>query len=367
MVAPPTSLPALRKLDEHSVADISRKLGSLRQLYWPPPKLPVPRARPSRLQRLYSEIPDSGYASAVVSDDEGDGDEPVDSDSDPLEQLRADPFERACAIKWITGLIARIDLPTADGDAEDARDNLLEEASALLAQFSPTFTVEVELNDAPLSNSDHTSVGLQSWGSAIVLAERLCADPASFDLVSGRPLRILELGAGTGLLSIAVAKLLPHSTVIATDYHPAILANLGLNIRTNFPLDPARITAVELDWAQPVLAGALDAPFDVILAADVVYHCDHARWIRVCVERLLRRPNSTEKGGTFHLIVPLRISGRNEGMDRTVDEAFGSDSTASGTHRLAISHADVLGRRGAGVGRADETGYRVFTIGWVTC
>ena len=67
--------------------------------------------------------------------------------------------------------------------------------------------IKVELNDAPLSSEDHTSVGPQSWASSIVLAERICARPMEFGL--SRPgegsLRILELGAGTGLLKVVVA------------------------------------------------------------------------------------------------------------------------------------------------------------------
>lgn len=334
------------------------------------------------------KIPDSGYASAVVSDDEWDGEEVFeDLDSNSVDALRADPFERAFAIKWITGLIARIDDPMPDDsvvDPDEARELLLEDVTSLLARFSHreeeedyaltrsfTFpshgtTVHIELNDAPLSNSDHTSVGLQSWGSAIIFAERLCANPASFGLTATHPLRVLELGAGTGLLSIAVAKLLPRATVVATDYHPAILANLAANLRTNFclPTDQARITARELDWAHPAPLGA---PFDIVLAADVVYHPEHARWIRGCVARVLRRPGSgpADEGGVFHLIVPLRLSGRNEGMDRTIDEAFACDAHQK-FPRLAVLETTSVERQGAGVGRADETGYRVFRIGWVS-
>ncbi|KAJ7929104.1 hypothetical protein B0H13DRAFT_1965621 [Mycena leptocephala] len=387
-IAPPTSLPPLRRLAEYSVADISRTLQGIRQLYWPPPlplppKLSVPTrkrtARP-RISHIYGDdkIPDSGYASAVVSDDECDVEEALDSgdsdSSDYLDGLRADPFERTCAIKWITGLVGRVDDLSSDDptiDADEARESLLEDATALLAHFSHNEdddeyditrsfsfpsngrTVHVELNDAPMSTSDHTSVGLQSWGSAIILAERLCADSASFGLVEGQPLRLL-----------------PATTVIATDYHPAILANLTANLRTNFTSE-ACVSAVELDWACPTRTPPFDAPFDVVLAADVVYHPDHARWIRGCVARMLRRPGpdvASDPGGIFHLIVPVRTSGRHDGMDRTVDEVFGSDDdfADSANSRLAILDTMEIERQGGGVGRADEAGYRLFRIGWVS-
>ena len=72
-------------------------------------------------------------------------------------------------------------------------------------------SLEVELNDAPLVSEDHTSVGLQSWASLTLLAERICANPEKFSLdltAHGRGLRLLQLDAGTGLLSITVAKIL---------------------------------------------------------------------------------------------------------------------------------------------------------------
>ncbi|KAJ7067876.1 S-adenosyl-L-methionine-dependent methyltransferase [Mycena amicta] len=384
----PTSLPPLRSLAGYSVAEISRKIRGLSDLYWPsPPPLPPNLLFPKRIfarPRLLGEfnVPDSGYASAVVSDDECDDDEAHSESSDVIDGLRADIFERTFAIQWLTGLIGRIDELVSDDADEDACERLVDDASALLARFAHqddteepdltrifTFPVadgpalHIELNDAALSRSDHTSVGLQSWGSAIVFAERLCSEPASFDLVDNSPLRILELGAGTGLLSIAAAKLLPLATVVATDYHPAILANLTANVRTN--LLGARICVAALDWSDPSDAPPLDEAFDIVLAADVVYHPDHARWLRGCATRLLR------SGGTFYLIVPVRTSGRHEGVDRTVDEVFAKDrpldAQEQSGHRLAILEALDVGRQGGGVGRADESGYRLFKIGWVSC
>ena len=109
-----------------------------------------------------------------------------------------------------------------------------------------------------LSKEDHTSVGLQSWGGSI-LAERICLQPSLFSLtvpndINDRPLRILELGTGTGMLSIVTAKILqssnPAPEIIATDYHPEVLDNLAKNVATNFPKFPA-ITIECLDWELP--------------------------------------------------------------------------------------------------------------------
>ena len=109
--------------------------------------------------------------------------------------------------------------------------------------------------------SDHLSVGVQTWGSAILLGRRMARDPSEFGLFdSGRPngIRILDLGAGTGLMSILCRKLLDlHSAtahtvigdepvavrdggkeeglVVATDFLPEVLDNLKICVDLNFP------------------------------------------------------------------------------------------------------------------------------------
>lgn len=93
-----------------------------------------------------------------------------------------------------------------------------------------------------------------------MLAKMMCAALGEFDLNSNG-LRILELGAGTGLLSIVVGKLLQqtddraNSTVVATDYHPNVLSNLSLNVGANFSCSPVDVHV--LDWEHPVYSAPL--------------------------------------------------------------------------------------------------------------
>lgn len=324
-------------------------------------------------------VPDSGYASAEEEDDDendgGGGGEESDGLTDEDEDiLRADPLERAFAIKWITGFISRSDvwIENALDEAEaETRRELVEEAAQIVSAFAgddeetecavtrsfefKSF-VKVELNDAPLSSEDHTSVGLQSWASSILLAEKMCASPGTFGLDTSRPLRVLELGAGTGMLSIVVAKLLeaPAPTIVATDYHPDVLANLSANVQTNFPRSSSVIDVRRFDWESPDFSHPIDKPFDIILAADVIYHAKHAEWIKGCVEQLLA------PSGTFWLMIPLRSTGRHEGMDHTVEAVFPESEMASG---LVVLEKKTIDRQG-GVGRADEGGYKLFKIGW---
>ncbi|KAL1761854.1 S-adenosyl-L-methionine-dependent methyltransferase [Schizophyllum commune] len=371
---PSTFLPPLARLRATSTEDIATALGHIRKLYWPetcskaplPPHFTIPVRHISTL-RHDTTVPDSGYASG--NEDEGRFEDEVllDEDDDALEALRADTFERSFVLRWLTGLIARGDAWTGTID-EEGRLEAIDEASSILSAFTGAeeeaevavtrelaFTstggasVSVELNDAPLSTSDHTSVGLQSWASSIVLAERMCTNPLHFGL--GTSSRILELGAGTGLLSIVAAKLSRTSTVVATDYHPDVLANCQANVRTN-AAGSAPIAVKRLDWQYSEYDGELAMPFDTVLAADVIYHPEHARWLKGCVEKTMR------PGGVFWLMIPVRATGRHEGMYRTVEQVF-----APGAPGLVVLEEEHVTRRD-GVGRADEVGYRLYRIGW---
>ncbi|KAI0652616.1 putative methyltransferase-domain-containing protein [Trametes meyenii] len=395
--SPPTSsLPPLARLPSYTFAQVSQAIDNLRAIYCNPPTLPKPpiafprrRTLPKHLVHDIS-VPDSGYASAEGEDgDEEDcaPQEVEDLGHDP-DVLLSDSFEREFAIRWLTGFTARSDawVYAVDEEAEtDARAALVDTAASMLGTFAgkeeeeditrvfsfptgPTSTaIHVELNDAPLLSDDHTSVGLQSWGSSILLAERMCLDPAAFDLSSppDSTLCILELGAGTGLLSIVAAKLLASAPVrpivLATDYHSSVLANLRANVETNFSASTApAVDVLPLDWQSPVYEGPLFNQFDVVLAADVVYHPEHARWIKACVERLL-----VAERGVFWLIIPIRPTGRHEGMCNTVEAVFPRAASVMGHERpeLAILTMEGL-KKHNGVGRADEGSYRLYKIGW---
>lgn len=109
-----------------------------------------------------------------------------------------------------------------------------------------------------------------------------------------------------------------------------------------------------------------DKPFDITLAgADVVYHPNHAKWIKKCVERLLVRPTQgSEAGEVFWLFIPVRTTGsRHECMGGTVDALFlPRPFHGSGADGLVILGREAVGRHG-GVGRANEGAYKLSKIG----
>ncbi|KIY71397.1 S-adenosyl-L-methionine-dependent methyltransferase, partial [Cylindrobasidium torrendii FP15055 ss-10] len=336
---PTTFLPPLGRLSSLPVEALIHALDTLSAYYWP---LPLPNKTDHAIHDV--SVPDSGYASA-------EEEEEVDSDSDN-EEGREDPFERAHAFRWLTTLLARADDPIVLELAGVLLERLAATPDsqptecAVTRVFNFSNGVKVEMNDEPVTATDHTSVGLQSWASSIHLSERMCADPETYNLRG----RILELGAGTGLVSIAAAKISNAELIVATDFHPDVLANLQVNVDAN----KCDVQVEKLDWAAPPYGDTpFDAPFDVILAADCIYHVDHARWIRGVVEKLLA------KDGTFWMMFALRSIGRHEGLADIVDEVFNANATDG-----LVVHQRLDVQRTQGIGRPDEGGYRLLQIRW---
>jgi predicted nicotinamide N-methyase len=92
------------------------------------------------------------------------------------------------------------------------------------------------------------------WRSGVALARELEGTE-----LSGR--RVVELGCGLAVPSIAAAR--AGAAVLATDRCPEALALARRNAREN----GVRIETATFDWAAPGKLG----PFDLVLAADVLY------------------------------------------------------------------------------------------------
>ncbi|KAI0139639.1 hypothetical protein F4776DRAFT_617070 [Hypoxylon sp. NC0597] len=399
LLSPTSSLPPLRSLTTLSGEEIFEALDNLHELYCP---VSLSRAVKSQLEHgkthdgQAAQPVDSGYVSE--DDEDADGDEyDIDPECD-IDVIRGDIFERNFAISWLTTLIARAEELTFDD--EDEREKAVDKASYVLSSFTKSedeedeedtgisrnfsfeldlpavlsspesnesnarekVTIDVRLNDAPQNTTDHTDVGLQSWGASIVFSDMICASPAQFGLTQatlGSSPRIVELGAGTGLVSLVLAKALPHldvknATLVATDYHSAVLANLQSNIK----LTEANVETCPLDWSAPILEAPLDAPADLLVATDVIYAHEHAMWLRDCATRMLA------PGGVFWLLMTVRPNGRFEAVIDTVEAAFqgASPKALDGRYLTILSMENVDKRRG--IGRGDESGYKLFKIGW---
>jgi predicted nicotinamide N-methyase len=381
---PSSSLLPVRQIFTASEEQISTSLRNLQALYCPL-RLPTAFAKPKPKWKHISaastpNLVDSGYASRDEQQDEND----IASYEEVTAALRADPFERTFATRWLTSLISRVE---EMGLEEDVTAKIVDDAAFILAAFSDSTkdeeeealtrdfsfltamgkNVEVTLNDAPLSGTDHTDVGLQSWGASIVLSSMMCANPERYGLSKealGEQSSIIELGAGTGLVSLTLAKLLPavgvdDASISATDYHPAVLENCRLNVETNFSSNyrlPPVSTEI-LDWSQP--PAGLQSTADMLIASDVIYAPEHATWLRDCAAHLLK------SDGTFWLMVTVRKTGKFEGIPDTVEAAFVPELCPKDEEErvFRILQKETVDKR-PGIGRGDETGYNLYRIGW---
>jgi hypothetical protein len=384
---PPSQiLPPLRNLSQYTTQTISLALQGLRRIYISPQT------------KVASTLPDSGYASSASDDD--DDEERHPNNDDVWTEMRNDPFERSFALRWLTGFISRAAewVPLEEED-EDDREILMERAAVLLGLCSAsspsgdlerTFTfssdpkspgedIAITLIDGDLNGQDHTSVGMQTWGSSYILSQRVVQCPAAFGLVprsDGSPIRVLELGAGTGVVSLVVASWMAKkglkAEVVATDFHPLVLSNLRANVSRNFVSDSNCTTALHverLDWqtfeesiGEAALPPTFDRPFDIVFGADIIYQVDHARWIKATVERTLKI--SSDGGPCFYLIVPVRPT--YEETLSTIEATFPmwGEVQHRGVASLAIVEKTEVTRE-AGVGRADEGSYLIYKIGWI--
>ncbi|BGP06281.1 hypothetical protein JCM10049v2_002102 [Rhodotorula toruloides] len=151
------------------------------------------------------------------------------------------------------------------------------------------------------------TTGLRTWQACIALSNHLLANPAA--VLSAN--RILELGAGVGLLSLVAARIKQDALaeggteekkrIVATDVDKKVLEMLRGNIALN-SLDDL-VKAESLDWelasdpetGQDTLQAWKDAVFDggggaeLIIGADIVYDPSLAGHLAATLQWLLQR------------------------------------------------------------------------------
>lgn len=121
------------------------------------------------------------------------------------------------------------------------------------------------------------TTGLRTWEAALHLGQFLCVND---HLVAGK--RVLELGAGTGYLSILCAKSLDVAHVIASDGSDEVVDNLADNFTLNgvdwdsSVTHATRISPKLLRWGH-ALVGTEEPEWiggqklDLIIGADITY------------------------------------------------------------------------------------------------
>ena len=115
------------------------------------------------------------------------------------------------------------------------------------------------------------TTGLRTWEAAMHLGQYLCVHP---QLVKEK--RVLELGAGTGYLSVLCARYLCATQVIASDGSDDVVNNLPDNFFLNGLQGSSIISPMDLKWGH-ALVGTEEQQWngghniDLVIGADITY------------------------------------------------------------------------------------------------
>ncbi|KAM3065906.1 Protein-lysine N-methyltransferase rrg1 [Clarireedia jacksonii] len=221
-----------------------------------------------------------------------------------------------------------------DEEAEERRETIHELASKRLAERcgrsamphmlrtwiipASEFSRElsIELCEPPLTGD---SLGLKTWGTSFVMArklEELSKQYLSHLLCKYAPdnhdtnmkVKVLELGAGTGLLGITAA-LLWEQEVVLTDL-PDIVPNLQVNVNRNGlgeNTSSNRTRASILDWTNAensdVFSQSPEEKFEIILVSDPFYDTHHPQLLAGVIPNFVKEMDERSR---IVVSVPLR-------------------------------------------------------------
>ncbi|KAL6856133.1 hypothetical protein ACP4OV_018935 [Aristida adscensionis] len=203
-------------------------------------------------------------------------------------------------------------LPAVSSDSDS--DDLLLLPNLLPSAAAPSSPSRAQLHHfhlpslpSPITVRALPSRGLsfQLWPSAATLLRFLPASPHLLPRAPsppGAPLRVLELGSGTGAAGLALAAALPARAVLSD--LPCALPNLRHNAALNAPLLAAAggaASVVPLPWgdAAAMEAAAAARAFDLVVASDVVYY-------EALVEPLIETLRFFVKGEVVFLMAHMR-------------------------------------------------------------
>jgi protein-lysine N-methyltransferase EEF2KMT len=116
------------------------------------------------------------------------------------------------------------------------------------------------------------TTGFRTWEAALHLATYLSSEEGR-SVVKNK--NVLELGAGTGVVSCLCAKHLRARHVLATDGDVSVVEDIKTNVFLNGLADTGRMEASVFKWGHALLDGTLSfhdetVQFNVVIGADIV-------------------------------------------------------------------------------------------------
>ncbi|KAF2834377.1 hypothetical protein M501DRAFT_944258 [Patellaria atrata CBS 101060] len=212
-----------------------------------------------------------------------------------LDNIQYPPPERY-RLRVLKELIRKIESSIDDPEEDEISDDLMSSLSELLSskllseadaaqqksyvtyslltsESEPSSDRTVTLLESRSVISSTGTTGLRTWEAALHLGAFLSSNDGK-NYVSGK--NILELGAGTGFVSILCAKHLGAKHVTATDGDEGIVDSLNTNIFLNDQDADRRVEAGVLRWGWSISEFSYgetitDEPYGLIIGADVTY------------------------------------------------------------------------------------------------
>ncbi|KAL8825201.1 MAG: hypothetical protein Q9170_007887 [Blastenia crenularia] len=217
---------------------------------------------------------------------------------------------------YLTGIVASSLAWIPD---DSIREQIWEAASARLSErsgrsaipsVSRTFTIPASECTEAISVNLHEpsltadNLGHKTWLASFLLAKRLpsliphlppLARRRRSNKISSIPKindscpQVIELGAGTGLVGLAIAALFDVH-VHLTDL-PAIIPNLRANVADK---GLENTSVGELDWSN--LPDSQDEnlhTYDLVIAADPLYSAEHPTWLVAAIEHVLKQDSTS--------------------------------------------------------------------------
>ncbi|KOS22650.1 Uncharacterized protein ESCO_003419 [Escovopsis weberi] len=198
--------------------------------------------------------------------------------------------------KTLKALVSKIEAGIDDWDQHGVSDDLMSSLTDLLSTARPPEAETVQqkrrvtyhlsalrgpedaAEDARITLLENRSLisaggttGLRTWEAALHLGQYLCRNP---EVAAGR--RVLELGAGTGYLSILCARHLRARHAIASDGSDDVVHSLADNFFLNGLQGSDRAAAMDVKWGHALVGAEEDRwnggrALDVVLGADITY------------------------------------------------------------------------------------------------
>ena len=178
------------------------------------------------------------------------------------------------------------------------------------------------------ANPADDTTGLGIWAASIVLAQWLVEKVKDGSMGGEKEERIVELGAGCGIPSLALATALSaqnetakqSAQIYATDFNPRTVENLQHNIHLNEKKlnEATQLTGMVMDWKDP--STWPKEPVDCVIGSDLIYQSDMVPLLVNTITGLIKA-----KGAGKFLYV-ARADGERQGhvefMDRMEAAGF---------------------------------------------